>query len=73
MNDEQTKSRLIQLAAEMVHGKGMPPEFVTDWELPKTTPVTAKREILRATKEARDKCREWSRRIMEIVDAGKAK
>jgi hypothetical protein len=71
MNQEQKKSRLIKLASEMVLCRGMPPEFVTDWDLPKTTPVTAKREILRATKEAHDKCREWSRRIMEIVNDAK--
>ena len=68
MNDEQKKSRLIQLAAEMARGDGMPNEFISDWNLPKTGMVGARVEIMRATKYARSMCREWSRRIMEIVD-----
>jgi len=61
------------MAAEMVCGKGMPTEFVSDWDLPKTTPITAKREIEFQTTTARQQCRDWSRRLMEIVDADKAK
>jgi len=65
---ESEKSKLIQLAAEMVHGKGMPPEFVVDWNLPKTTPITTRREIHRRTNEARNQCCGWSQRIMAIVN-----
>ena len=68
MTDEQTKSRLIKLAAEMARGDGMPNEFISDWNLPKTGTVGARVEIMRATKHARSQCHYWSRRIMEIVD-----
>ena len=69
MNDEQKKSRLIQLAAEMAHAKEMPLEWIGDWQnIGKATPMKTKREIEAASKIAHAQCREWSRRIMEIVD-----
>jgi len=69
MNDEQIKSRLLKMAAEMMRGKGMPPEFFGDWKLAKTTPITARREIVFHTNAARQQCNDWGRRLMEIVDA----
>jgi hypothetical protein len=44
MTDEQ-RSQLIKLAGEMVRCENMPPYFVSDWDLPRTTPLKAKREI----------------------------
>ena len=72
MNDEQKKSRLIQLAAEMAHAKEMPLEWIGDWQnIGKGTPMKTKREIEGAAKIAHAQCREWSRRIMQIVDDGR--
>jgi len=67
---ESQRSLLLQIAAEMVHGKGMPPEWIGDWEnIAKTTPMKTKREIESAAKELRKQCHEWSRRIMSILNA----
>lgn len=69
MNEEQKKSRLIQLAAEMLHCKRMPPEFTCDWDLPPRTPKKTLYHLAEVSEEARKQCKEWSRRIMGIVDA----
>jgi hypothetical protein len=58
MLSDDHKSRLNKLAAEMVRGEGMPREFVEDWDLPKTTPVKAKREIHAASATSLAQCRE---------------
>ena len=68
MTDEE-RSKLIRLASEMVLCKDMPPHCVADWDLPKTTPAKARREIDSVSQIAHAQCREWSKRIMEIVDA----
>ena len=69
MNDEQKKSRLIKLAAEMARGYGMPNEWIRDWQnIGKATPIKMRLEIEGAAQIAHAQCREWSRRIMEIVD-----
>lgn len=38
MTDEQ-RSALIKIAGELVRCEHMPPYFVADWELPKSTPL----------------------------------
>ena len=67
MNESQI-SQLIKLAGEMVLGKAMPSEFASDWDLPKSTPRRARRKIEASAAAAHYQCREWSRRIMKIVD-----
>ncbi len=67
MNESQ-KSQLIKLAAEMALGKDMPPEFIEDWSLPKSTSQRTKREILIASMIARLMCRDWSKQIMSVVN-----
>ena len=67
MTDEQ-KSVLIKLAAEMVRGESMPHEFVEDWDLPKTTPARARKEIALSSSLAHWQCREWGNRIRKIID-----
>lgn len=67
---ESQRSLLLQIAAEMVHGKGMPPEWIGDWEnIGKATPMKTKREIEAAAKESMGQCRVWSRRIMQVLNA----
>ena len=68
MTDEE-RSKLTKVAAEMVRGNGMPPYCFGDWDLPKSTPAKARREIDAVSQIAHAQCREWSKRIMEIVDA----
>lgn len=68
MLTETQKSLLIQMASEMVLGKDMPAEFAGDWGLPKTTPKRAQLQIEASARIARLKCREWSKRIMAIVE-----
>jgi len=67
MSPEQ-RSALIKLAGEMVRCKDMPPYFVSDWDLPKTTPVKVRREINAVSKIAHDQCRDWAKRLVNIVD-----
>lgn len=69
--DDKTKSLLITLAAEMVRGVNMPLEFVEDWNLPKSTPMKARREISAASQIASAQCRDWANRIRKIVDSAK--
>ena len=65
---ESQRSLLLQIAAEMVHGKGMPPEWIGDWEnIGKATPMKTKREIEAAAKESRGQCHVWSRKIIQIL------
>lgn len=67
---ESQRSLLLQLAAEMVHGKGMPPEWHGDWDnIGKTTPMKTRWEIDRKARESRTQCHDWSRRIMKILNA----
>ena len=69
---ESERSRLLQIAAEMVHGKGMPPEWIGDWDnIAKSTPMKTKRQIERAAKESRQQCHDWSRRIMEALNGNR--
>ena len=67
MNDKQ-RSALLHIAAQMFMGDGLPPEFVADWGLPKTTPVTARRQIQRRTEETRRCANRWAKEIMRILD-----
>ena len=69
MNEEQKKSRLIQLAAEMLRCKSMPPEFICDWDLTPRTPKKTMYHLAEVSEEARKQCNEWGRRILEIVNA----
>ena len=67
---ESQRSLLLQIAAEMVHGKGMPPEWIGDWEnIGKATPMKTKREIEFIAKTSQAQCRDWSRRIVSILNA----
>ena len=69
---EGQRSLLLKIAAEMVRGDGMPPEWIGDWQnIGKATPMKTKREIEFAAKESRAQCREWSRRIMQILESTK--
>ena len=63
MTDEQ-KTKLKKLAAEMAQCVGMPPLAVGDWDLPKTTPAKALREIAKASELADAQCRDWAKRIV---------
>ena len=66
---ESQRSLLLQLAAEMIHGKGMPPEWVGDWEnVGKGTPMKTKREMSKVGREANEQCRAWARRIKAVLD-----
>jgi hypothetical protein len=47
----------------------MPPYFVADWELPKSTPTGARRKIREASQTAHTKCKELATRIVAVVDA----
>jgi len=71
MTDEQ-RSALMKLAAEMVLCNNMPPEHSSDWLLPKTTPVTARREITAVSRVAHSQCKNWSKRLVKIIDEMKA-
>jgi hypothetical protein len=65
---EAQKTALKKLAAEIAQCVGMPPLAVGDWDLPKTTPAKALREIATVSELADAQCREWSKRILELVD-----
>lgn len=68
MTDEQ-RSALIKIAGELVRCEDMPPYFVADWELPKSTPTGARRKIREASQAAHTKCKELATRIVAVVDA----
>lgn len=67
MNEEQ-RSQLIKLAGEMVRSKGMPSPYVEDWDLPKSTPVKARRQIQEAARMANEQARLWAVALRDIVD-----
>jgi hypothetical protein len=66
---EAQKTALKKLAAEMAQCVGMPPLSVGDWDLPQKTPASAQRKISSVSEIADAQCRNWSRRIVELVDA----
>jgi len=70
---EEQRSQLLKLAAEMVRCEGMPPYFAGDWDLPKTTPVTARRKISEKSQISHAQCKNWSRVIVSILDADRKK
>ena len=65
---EQEKTTLKRLAAEMLRQQGMPPFCIADWGLPKTTPLNARKQIAEASYTAHEQCRDWAKRIVELVD-----
>ena len=67
MTNEQIKSELIKLAAEMVRCRCMPSEFIDDWQIPKSTPITTRRMIVRTTMAARDQSVEWGAKLARLV------
>ena len=67
MTDEQIKSRLVSLAAEMFRGDGMPQD-IWDWQLAKTTPKSTRVSIRDSSDRAAKQANEWGKRIMEIVN-----
>ena len=68
MTDEQ-RSALIKIAGELVRCEHMPPYFVADWELPKSTPIGARRKIREASQLAHANCTELATRTVSVVDA----
>ena len=70
MTDEE-RSELKKLAAEMVLCRNMPPNYIGDWDMPSPKSRKACREITRVSEVANDQCKEWSKRIMAIVDGAK--
>lgn len=64
----QQRSALLRVATQMFAGDGLPPEFVCDWELPKSTPVTALRQIHRRTDDTRRCVNRWAKEIMRILN-----
>jgi ribosomal protein S27AE len=62
------KAELIKLAAEMAMCQCMPSTNIEDWDLPKTTPVAAKRKIEASACLAEDQCKSWAIRLRQIVD-----
>lgn len=62
------RSELIKLAAEMVHGVGMPPEYVSDHAWCKTTCAKERDRVVRDAQKAHDQCKDWAMRIKAIAD-----
>ena len=65
-------SALIRLAAQMARKEGMPPVFIEDWQLPKTTPVKTQRMINEKSCKAHDQCGMWACELRIIADRAKS-
>lgn len=63
------QGKLIALAAEMVLGKGLPSSFVEDHQLPKTTPVTARRLISQELERMDRTTKDWAYRLRQISNS----
>jgi hypothetical protein len=61
-------AELINLAAEMARGKGMPSPYIDDYGLPKSTPVGAKCTMMEVANIAQDQSRDWAIRLRAIAD-----
>lgn len=66
-NIEQARSLLIKVAAEMFRGEGMPPQFLEDWELPKTTPVSVKKRLISKSNDAHRKAFAWGQSLKSVI------
>ena len=63
-----TKSKLIELAAQMVLGKNMPSEYHEDWDWPKGMQITSWRKVYDASAKSKEQCRMWGVALRKIVD-----
>ena len=61
------RSNLIKLAARiLLHA---PSTFIEDYDLPKTTPLAAKRAIIKLAGEQSEKQRRWAIELRQIADS----
>jgi hypothetical protein len=68
VTNDEIKSELIKLAAECFRADLMPPLFVTDWDLPKSTPKRARDEIQGHMAQVRLTASGWGRRLKALAD-----
>lgn len=59
---------LYRIASELVCGRGMPPEFLNDWDYRSKCPQSVEREIVRRTKLARETCGRHAEAIAKVID-----
>jgi hypothetical protein len=69
VTNEEIKSELIKLAAECFRMDRMPPLFVTDWKLPKSTPKRARDEIQGHMAQVKLTSNGWGRRLKALADS----
>ena len=61
-------TELYKISGEMVRGLDQPSEYIEDWTLPKSTPITAKREIENQCIKAHEKRVDWAIRIRQAIN-----
>lgn len=59
---------LIRLAAEMVRGIGLPPEFPEDRGFCKSTPIKERQRIVKEAELARETAKVWGLRVRAAAD-----
>jgi hypothetical protein len=68
MTNDELRSELLKLAAACIRGDMMPPEFVDDWDLPRSTPIRARNEIKKHMAQTRLVANGWGRRLKQLAD-----
>jgi hypothetical protein len=61
-------AELINLAAEMVRGTGMPSPYVEDWRWYASTCQSQQNIVLEAAERANEQCKQWAIRLRSIAD-----
>jgi hypothetical protein len=61
-------AELINLAAQMVRGTGMPSSHADDWRWYASTCQSQKGVILEVAERANDQCKAWAVRLRAIAD-----
>lgn len=53
----------------MARGKGMPSEFADDYKFPQSTPLSAKRTVIKCSETANEQSRLWAIKLRDIANS----
>jgi len=69
MTSTEARAELLNIAAELLHHPALPPTFIEDWKLPKSTTRKVCRTIIEAADRTDAQCKRWALRLRAIYYA----
>ncbi len=68
MNHDEMIKTLLDVAAQLVRGEHLPPDQLTDWDIPKTLPRRSRAWIEEEMKRSRRSGIHLAKRLVGVVD-----